>query len=181
MKVKTILVLTVLVGACWATAPDGDLVPWTSSPKVVELVENVPYEIDSEANFSDRRLSRVESFLKRNNSKTSKKSKSYKYKNEEGDYKYKERENEHVYLFITSYEKCIDNRVNDFSYPTNVVVVCANSFPNTDIEEARKMARKINQKIFNLEEEKKVEKKTKKAKKMTTSKPSKAKKITDEV
>jgi hypothetical protein len=127
MKVINILLLTLIVGVCWASPAD-NLVPWT--PTTTKVIHNVPYKIDTNANFSNATMSSVKTNLR--------------HPSRSLDVKYVEAKDESSYLLITSYEKCIENRKNNFCHSGNIVLVCVETHSKEEIKSATKFALEMN-------------------------------------
>jgi hypothetical protein len=135
MKVN-ILLLTLIVGVCWA-APADNLVPWTSTTRT-EVIQHVPYKIDSEVTFSNKTMKGINSVLN-NKSKYS-------------SWRYKEVEGESIYVLITSDNKCMENRVNNVILPSHVVIACIKSYARGEIHSATRTAVELHRRVFHPEE-----------------------------
>jgi hypothetical protein len=128
----TIIFLTLLIGACWAA---DNLVPWTST---TEVIPNIPYKIDAEANFSNGTLKSISINLKRPAKGL--------------NIKYKKAENESIYLLITSLKKCVQDRMNDVNHPSRVIVVCLETHSKKELYTATRIAMEMNRMIFHPDE-----------------------------
>lgn len=115
-----------------------ELVPWTTSTNIITKISyNVPYKIDAEAKFSDPTMRYIKNYT--NNTR----------KNKSGII-YKEVENETIYLFITSFERCLQDRMNNIIRPNTVIVICLDG-PTGNFNKATKMAMELNRLTFHPE------------------------------
>ncbi|KAG5685081.1 hypothetical protein PVAND_014282 [Polypedilum vanderplanki] len=103
-----ILLIFFLFGVCFANK----LTPWSSQTQT-KVIFNVPYKIDTDANFSNSTMKAIKSDLKSTAHKL--------------NVVYKAVENESIYLLITSLEKCAENRLNNVNNPNNEIIICVDS------------------------------------------------------
>jgi hypothetical protein len=127
MKVAILFSTLLLIGVCWALPAEGNQAPPT------KVADKVSYKIDSKANFSNKTIKSV--------------ARSLSHPSKSLNVNYKEAHDDSMqHLLITSYEKCIENRKNNFCYPGNVIVVCVESYSRAEIESAVKFALMMNRK-----------------------------------